>query len=108
MLGISWDNGRNIVGISWENGNITKYTENSSWYMEVSTNGGTPQWFISWDVPLKWMRTGGTLISGNHQMIKWLQGDVPYLALTGFITSTACAYEMCYLLFGFMIPQMLA
>ena len=35
-------------------------------------------WFISWKIPLKWMRSGGTTILGNLQMIS----DVPHCDFT--------------------------
>ena len=39
-------------------------------YGGFHSHGGTPiaGWFISWTILLKWMMTGGTLISGHHHM----------------------------------------
>ena len=37
--------------------------------MGASINGVSKDgWFISWNIPLKWMMTGGTPISGNHHI----------------------------------------
>ena len=46
-------------------------------HLEVSINGGTPiaLWFISWKIPLEWMMTGGSPISGNHLKSLWISNS---------------------------------
>ena len=51
------------------NGYVIDFSFNGG-YMGVSINGGIQNgWFLLGNIPLKWMRTGGTSISGNHHIM---------------------------------------